>query len=64
MKPELADGHMSRRGKLDRWVPGPFVVLTLSQHLLECRSASRRALTAYRCADGNVRCADCKPAAT
>lgn len=64
MTGKQADGHMSRRGKLGTWVPGPFVVMTLSQHCYQCRVSIMPGATAYRCADGAVRCAECAPSST
>lgn len=54
----LSDAHMSQRGKLDRWVPGPFVVMTLSQHCFDCRDSIPPGATAHRSPDGEVRCAE------
>lgn len=44
--------------RLDKWIPGPFVVMTLGQTCGTCRVPGMPGETAYRCADGYVRCAE------
>ena len=56
----MSDAHMSKRGKMDRWILGPFVVMTLSQRCFECRVYIVPGATACKCADGAVRCAECR----
>lgn len=43
---------------LNRWIPGPFTVMTLGQQCFDCRVGIAPGATAYRCKDGEVRCAD------
>jgi len=52
------DSHMSGRGKLDRWVPGPYVVVILGQCCKTCGCGIEPGATGYKCADGFVRCAE------
>jgi hypothetical protein len=47
-----------RTTRLDRWVLGPHVVMTIGQLCKTCQVYIPPGATAYNCADGYARCAE------
>lgn len=49
-----------RQRGLDRWITGPFTVMTIGQVCHACRTQITPGSTGHRCTDGNVRCSGCR----